>query len=155
MRLARQRERPLHKEEIARISRQVWADAGAVAARDVRRELKRAASRAGLSRIPTPKDVRHLFESMCEEAMLGPGVIRHLMGHAPQRGDALFNYVSLAALREQVAVLDARRKPLLDALLRRASELASPPRLKGLPAHARVPETAAEVLRPVSSRGRV
>lgn len=154
--MSRQLERPLRKEEIARISGQVWADAGAVSGKDVRREIERAAGKAGLSSIYTPKDVRHLFESMCEEAMLGPGVIRHLMGHAPQRGDALFSYnhVSIATLREQVAVLDARREPLLDALLRRVADLAHRHYLEDQLGRARASGTAAEAPPPASSRGR-
>lgn len=109
-----------------RISKRIWTAAGAVAGRDVRRELLRAAKKAGLAHIPTPLDCRHLFESLCEEARLADGVIRHLMGHRPRRGDALHNYnhTTVQTLHEQLAVLDERRKPLLDALIRRASELA-------------------------------
>jgi len=113
------------KEEIEKASERVWSEAGAVHARDVSRELRRAAKRAGLARMPNPLAVRHLFETTCEEARLSPGVIRHLMGHGPLRGDSLFKYnsTSIRTLHEQVSILDERRKPLLDALVRRASEL--------------------------------
>ncbi len=114
------------KEEIGKLSDQVWSEAGAVHARDVSRELARAAKKVGLARVTNPLAVRHLFETTCEEARLSPGVIRHLMGHGPLRGDSLFKYnsTSIRTLHEQVAILDERRKPLLDALVRRASELA-------------------------------
>jgi len=117
----------LTKEEVDQISKRIWTEAGAVAARDVRRELRRAAKKVGLAHIPTPVDCRHLFESLCEEARLADGVIRHLMGHRPQRGDALHNYshTTVDTLHEQIAILDKRRKPLLDALVTRASELAA------------------------------
>jgi len=119
--------RPLTKEEVDRLSKRVWTEAGAVAARDVRRELRRAAKKVGLPHIPTPVDCRHLFESQCEEARLADGVIRHLMGHTPQQGDALhsYNHTTVDTLHEQVAILDERRKRLLDALVTRASELAA------------------------------
>ena len=115
----------LKKEEIDAISRRVWTDAGAVTVKDVARELARAARRAGLTHVPTPKDVRHLVESQCEAARLAPGVIRHLLGHAPPRGDMLihYNHTGREVLREQVAILNERRKPLIDALLERAREL--------------------------------
>jgi peptide subunit release factor RF-3 len=100
--------------------------AGAATGKDIRRELRRAAKRAGLAQAPTPLGVRHLFETLCEEARLASGVIRHLMGHRPKRGDSLPKYyhARLAALREQVAILDDRRKPLINTLSRRAAELA-------------------------------
>jgi hypothetical protein len=117
--------RALSKAEVEDCSRAAWAATGAVTAKDVARELASAARRAGLNGAPTPKDVRHLFESTCEAARLSPGVIRHLMGHAPQRGDALhhYNHVTPQLLHEQAAVLDERRRPLVDAIIRRAAEL--------------------------------
>ena len=120
--------RTITKDEIAKTSVRLWRDAGAVRERDVRRELRRAARVAKLERIPNPIDCRHLFESQCEEARLAHGVIRHLLGHAPQRGDATYNYnhTTIAVLHEQVALLDERRQPLITALLKRAGELGRP-----------------------------
>jgi len=93
----------------------------------VRRELRRGATAAGLPKVPTPNNTRHLFESLTEAARLAPGVVRFLMGHGIQRGDALHNYSHawLDVLRQQVAELDALRKPLVDAMVRRAGELVS------------------------------
>ena len=114
------------KAWIERMSQAVWTAAGAVSAKDVARELARAARRAGLSKTPTPKDVRHLFATQCAEARLSSGVIRQLLGHAPLRGDMLDRYVHTRrdVLREQAAILDERRRPLIDALAARAQELA-------------------------------
>jgi integrase len=114
------------KGRIERISQAVWTAAGAVSAKDVARELARAARLAGLARKPTPKDVRHLFATQCAEARLAPGVIRQLLGHAPLRGDMLVHYIHTRrdVMREQVDILDQRRKPLIDALAARAQELA-------------------------------
>jgi hypothetical protein len=114
------------KTELDRIAQQTWAAAGAVETRDLLRELRRAARTAGLAKSPTPKDIRHLVESECEAARLSPGVIRHLLGHAPARGDALihYNHTGLAVLREQVALLEGRRRALVDALTERTTALA-------------------------------
>ncbi len=136
--------RQLKKQEVNRISKGLWADAGAVHGRDVRRELARAAREAGLRNKPTPKDCRHLFASQCQRAGIAPGVIRLLMGHAPTSADGLaglarspalvsggegqlrpYLHVWAEVLRENVARIDALRRPLLDALVRRANELAS------------------------------
>jgi len=113
------------KEFLHQASEAVWAAAGAVDGRDVARELQRAALKAGLQRIPTPKDIRHLVETECEAARLSPGVIRYLLGHAPGRGDALVNYnhTGRRVLREQVVILDERRQVLIAALKKRAGEL--------------------------------
>jgi hypothetical protein len=115
----------LGKEFLEQVSEEVWAAAGAVDARDVARELQRAAMKAGLPRVPTPKDVRHLVETECEAARMSPGVIRYLLGHAPGRGDALVNYnhTGRGVLREQVAILDERRQVLIEALKKRVREL--------------------------------
>jgi len=119
-------DRPITKEEAEKISDQVWSAAGAVTAKDVLNELQRAAENADLETKPTSLGVRHLVETLCEEARLATGIIRHILGHKPQPGDSLPKYfhARLDALREQVAVLDERRKPLIEALSRRASELA-------------------------------
>ncbi|HOX08883.1 MAG TPA: hypothetical protein PK280_20985 [Planctomycetota bacterium] len=113
------------KERLEQISEVVWAAAGAVDARDIARELARAAGKAGLRRIPTPKDTRHLMETDCEAARLSPGVIRYLLGHAPGRGDVLvcYNHTGRAVLREQMAIVDERRRVLVEALGKRAAEL--------------------------------
>jgi hypothetical protein len=118
---------PPDKIGVERISNAVWAAAGAADARDVRRELKRAARRAGLERIPKPVDCRHLFVSLCRQERLSDGVTRHLLGHRPLRGDSLVHYddAGRSVMREHVALVNKRRRPLLDALVRRASELAS------------------------------
>jgi integrase len=115
----------LGKEFLEQVSEEVWAAAGAVDARDVARELQRAAMKTGLPRVPTPKDVRHLVETECEAARMSPGVIRFLLGHAPGRGDALVNYnhTGRGVLREQVAILDERRQVLIEALKKRVREL--------------------------------
>ena len=120
--------RPPTKAEIEELAESCWRDAGAAEARDVQRELERAAQRAGLAVVPTPRDVRHLVETLAEEARLAPGVIRHLLGHSPTRGDALhhYNHVSRQALREQVGFIDQRRQALVEALARRARELERP-----------------------------
>ena len=111
------------KERLEQISEEIWAAAGAVDARDVARELERAAEKAGLAHVPTPKDVRHLVETECEAARLSQGVIRYLLGHAPGRGDALvhYNHTGRAVLREQVAILDSRRQVLIEALAKRSA----------------------------------
>lgn len=121
--LAAELGRQLSTIEKDTLARQLWTGAGAVNAHGVARELERAAARAGLARTPTSRGVRHLVESLAEEARLSPGVIRQLFGHRPNRGDALFHYshVSLESLREQVALLDERRRPLIAALARRAA----------------------------------
>ncbi|MHC4248168.1 MAG: hypothetical protein ACYS9X_03490 [Planctomycetota bacterium] len=136
--------RQLKKQEVDDVSERLWADAGAADGRDVRRELARAARKAGLKGKPTPKDCRHLFASLCQRAGLAPGIIRLLMGHAPVSGDGLaglartpalvsqpegqlrpYLHVWVEVLRESVARVDKLRRPLLDALERRADELAS------------------------------
>lgn len=136
--------RQLKKQEVSKISKQLWADAGAVDERDVRRELARVACEAGLKRRPTPKDCRHLFASQCERAGLAKGIVRLLMGHAQMSRDGLawliqtpalvsepegqlrpYLHVWAEVLREKVARVDELRRPLLDALVRRADELAS------------------------------
>jgi integrase len=118
--------RPLSKEEREKVSDQVWAAAGAVTSKDVLNEMQRAAERAGLDTKPTSLGVRHLVETLCEEARMANGILRHILGHKPHRGDSLPKYfhARLTALREQVAVLDERRKPLIEAISARASELA-------------------------------
>jgi len=119
--------RALSKIETDAVSKRVWAGAGAVDARCVLRELQRGAARTGLSRMPTPKDLRHAMESHCEAARLSPGVIRFLLGHAPTRGDALpsYNHTGREMLREQVAILEERRRVLVEALLTRTRDLCS------------------------------
>lgn len=123
--LAAQLKRPPNKDELQRLSERVWRAAGAVDDKAVRRELKRAARAAGLPKVPTPNGIRHLFESLSEATQLAPGVVRFLMGHGPGRGDALHNYSHtwLDVLRQQVAKLDDMRRPLVDAMARRAAEL--------------------------------
>jgi len=124
-RLAMELKRPPNKQELQRLSERVWRAAGAVDDKVVRRELRRAAEAAGLPKAPTPNAIRHLFESLTEAAKLAPGVVRFLMGHGIQRGDALHSYSHtwLDVLRQQVAELDALRQPLVGAMVRRAREL--------------------------------
>lgn len=72
----------LSREERARIAREVWREAGAVKADQIRLSFIRTARRAGLE-ATCPKSWRHSFATLLQDANVDPLIRQITLGHVP------------------------------------------------------------------------
>lgn len=73
----------LSREEIQRIARKLWCEAGAVKTDQIRTEFMRLTRRIALPHVTAPKTLRHMFATALQDANVDPLIRNQLMGHTP------------------------------------------------------------------------
>jgi hypothetical protein len=101
----------------------VLRDAGWLTYDHVEGEFRGIAARLGWPRAATVKDLRHLFATTMNDAVMPDAYRRYLMGHSPGKA-AVVAYTHLAALRNVYAAAVRREwEPLIAAINARVKEL--------------------------------
>ncbi len=73
------------REQLARLARTVWRDAGAVRHEMIRISFIRAARAAGLAEATCPKSWRHTFATLLQDANVDPLIRQQTLGHSRGR----------------------------------------------------------------------
>ena len=76
-------ERAPTREEVQRLARKLWCEAGAVKTDQIRTEFMRLTRQIALPHVTAPKTLRHMFATALQDANVDPLIRNQLMGHAP------------------------------------------------------------------------
>ncbi len=117
-RQAKQLGREPSRDEVRRLARSLWRDAGAIKTDKIRTEFMRVTKRIGLPEVTAPKCWRHTFATLMQEAGVDPLIRQQTMGHVPAglgRGalgmTANYTHTALEVHRKQLQrIIDLRPK---------------------------------------------
>lgn len=88
----------------------ITAEGLPITAQQIRKELRRLATRAGLARRVTPHMLRHTAATQLLEAGVDIRVVQRLLGHASIATTQIYTHVSDAALKERLAQANTLRR---------------------------------------------
>jgi integrase len=106
-------EGPTTRADTARLTRDVWRDAGAVKETTIRLEFMAVTARIGLNHLTSPKDLRHLFATSLQAAGVDPMVRRDVMGHTSLDMTAHYTHTQQGTAQREIARLAGLRGRVL------------------------------------------
>jgi integrase len=116
---------PLRREEIQRLARRVWSDAGAVRAERLRQAFLRIMEKLNRPEASCPKSWRHSFATLLQDANVDPLIRQQVLGHQPTDRTGLgmtakYTHTRPETLRQQVEQALRRWPASLEYGLQRA-----------------------------------
>jgi site-specific recombinase XerD len=109
----------LTRQEILRLARSVWRDAGSIKETAIRTEFMDVTSRIGMEHLTCPKDLRHLFATSLQSAGVDPMVRRDIMGHTTLEMTAHYTHTQDGTRHRELSRLVEVRGDVLELAHRR------------------------------------